>query len=86
MKFTRLFAANIFRYLGFIWHSSPKWSIDSILLVVLQGFCPLDQVGGGFGGSWLRHAPRLQLGDCFHSLLGAATLLEAWSFLDRREQ
>ncbi len=41
MKFSRLFASNIFRYLGFIWHSSPKWSIASVLLVVFQGALPL---------------------------------------------
>jgi ATP-binding cassette subfamily B protein len=41
MKLNRLFASNILRYLGFIWQSSPKWSIASILLVALQGVLPL---------------------------------------------
>src|SRR5262245_66405728 len=41
MNLSRIFASNILRYLNFIWHSSPKWSILSILLVVLQGVLPL---------------------------------------------
>jgi len=90
MKRNGILASNILRYLGFVWHSSPKWSILSILLVVLQGVLPLitlylvklavDSVA--------LHGYDTILGfssvTFFIVLLGMATLFEAVSSLTDR--
>jgi ATP-binding cassette subfamily B protein len=83
--------ANLFRYLHFIWHSGPRWSLASISIVVVQGVLPLltlylvkmavDSLQGtlGYEGTSGFHSVTI-----FILLLGVATLLEAiFSSVDR---
>ena len=82
----RPFASNIFRYLSFIWHSGPRWTIASLLVVVIQGVLPLltlyllklavDSVEGTLGYDTIFGFKSVTV---FIALLGTATLLEATS-------
>lgn len=84
-------SSNLFRYLHFIWHSGPRWSLASIAVVVVQGVLPLltlylvkmavDSLQGALDPN---SSSGFQSVTVFIALLGAATLLEAiFSSVDR---
>lgn len=80
----RPFGANIFSYLRLIWLSGPKWTVASVVLVILQGVLPLltllltklavDAVVGGQGYDTILGFRAVVF---FIVLLGLASLLEA---------
>lgn len=83
--------SNLFRYLHFIWHGGPSWSLASIVIVVVQGVLPLltlylvkmavDSLQRTLG---YEGTSGFQSVTVFIALLGAATLLEAiFSSVDR---
>jgi ATP-binding cassette subfamily B protein len=83
--------SNLFRYLYFIWRSGPRWSLASIVVVVVQGVLPLltlflvkmavDSLQGALGADSISGFQSVTI---FIVLLGVATLLEAvFSSVDR---
>jgi len=85
-KSSRLLASNLFRYLHFIWDSGPRWTVVSLIVVVIQGVLPLltlylmklavESVEGALGYDTIGGFKSVTV---FIALLGAATLLEAMS-------
>jgi ATP-binding cassette, subfamily B, bacterial len=83
-SFNRLFAANLFRYLRFVWESGPRWTLASAVLVALLGALPLatlyliklavEAVEGTLGYDTILGFNALAV---LIALLGLATLLEA---------
>ena len=86
LELNRLLTSNIFRYLHFIWHTCPRWTIASLIVVVVQGVLPLlilyliklavDSVEGTLGYDTIASFKSVTV---FIALLGVATLLEATS-------
>ena len=86
VKSNRLLGSNLFRYLHFIWHSGPRFTVASIIVVFVQGTLPLltlwlmklavDSVEGVLGYDTIGGFKTVTV---FIALLGIATLLEATS-------
>lgn len=84
IKSNRLLASNLFRYLQFIWRTSPQWTVASMIIVVLQGLLPLltlylmklavDSVDGILSHEATSGVKSVTV---VIGLLGVATLLEA---------
>jgi hypothetical protein len=84
IKSNRLLASNLFRYLQFIWRTSPQWTVASMIIVVLQGLLPLltlylmklavDSVDGTLSQEAKSGFKSVTV---VIGLLGVATLLEA---------
>ena len=79
-------ASNLCRYLYFIWRSGPRWTVVSLIVVVVQGVLPLltlylmklavESVEGALGYDTIGGFNSVTV---LIALLGAATLLEATS-------
>ena len=79
-------ASNLCRYLYFIWRSGPRWTVVSLIVVVVQGVLPLltlylmklavESVEGALGYDTIGGFNSVTV---LIALLGAATLMEVMS-------